>query len=170
MKTQLLAVGIVLAMAFAVLQVLGGQNHVYPSGAHWFELTATEVDSTGFTVIGDDTPLISGLGTMNEIVVLNVGTLMNVTACVTGGDLVAFKVERKSSPNADWRDYVSGTDFDTATSSLPFIEAEGPHEIEADECAMFDLNVRGAYAVRFSATTNGGDDSAPVTVYVAVRE
>lgn len=108
------------------------------------ELADFEVDTTGVTTIG-------AASEISDWIIDGIG-LLNVEVCVTSNGLNAFRVELKDHSDGEWYTYLSGTDFDTATSNLPFVTSEGPHEIEAAECAHFHMNARNAYAIRFGAT------------------
>lgn len=160
---------ILAALAVGALLVLGAtQTAVNPKAASYtYELTATDVNSTGYTVIGASGLALSGGGTEQAIQMLGIGQIAEITIESTGGDLVAFKIETHSSPNAPWVTLLENTDFDTATGTMRRCSAEGPHEIETTESAAFIVNFDVTYAFRLSATANNG--TASVEAFIAIQ-
>ena len=91
-------------------------------------------------------------------------------------DLTNFKIQRQPHSTANFLDWLEGTDFQTATATLPETlqdSAGGGLYVNAlpdgTHCQL-RLNLRGAYAVRFYAQAGAGDTPA-VTIkgYAVVR-
>ncbi len=75
-----------------------------------------------------------------------------------------FIVEVQAHKDAAWAVYLQGADFDDAeNANMLFCEDTGPHEIAQGATAMFKIDVRGAWAVRFKAS------GVAATVDVSVR-
>ena len=87
---------------------------------------------------------------------------MQVSVVNNGTD--AFLIELKTHRDGEWISYLSGTDFDTASSNLLFCSTTGPQELAADGAALVVCNIRKAWGVRISASGTAGDDTGVVTV------
>lgn len=89
--------------------------------------------------------------------------VLNLQVTETGGSsgLDGFKLLVKMHRDGAWVDLLSGTDWDTATSTLLYVSTTGPHEIAASGTATAIIRLRGV-AWKFQATAAGAD--ADVTI------
>lgn len=136
----------ILGLMFA----LGGQAG--DPGMPFEMTTGTAVSSTTTTV----TSLV--LGGRAQMLVFEVSVAGTLT-------LNGFKVQCRDHSTGSWYDYLSGTDFDSATNAnMLFATDTGPHEVgyATSGGAHAHIRVNGVEAVCFGAVTAAGT----VTVYV----
>jgi hypothetical protein len=142
-RTYLISCGLILLGA----AVLGATVHISNNGTE-FTTGAVDVGTTGFTTFSDEYTWQPdpGYGESGLVVmqVYNAGP----------GDLTAFKIQLLDCSDCEWYDYLSGTDFDTATSAMLFSTIMGPHEVTSNGYAHVHFKARGR-AFRFAATSDG---------------
>lgn len=85
-----------------------------------------------------------------------------IEVSVDGDGMNDFQVQLKHHPDGEWFTFLSGTDWDTASTSMLFCEATGPHEMADSGVANATISVRGAHSMRYRAQTD--TTSATVTV------
>lgn len=150
MKAYIISTALVLAAALAI-----GANVLLDAGGT-FDTGATTVAVSGYTTIGDPIQWDNNDPTANGLIVFEVANAAG------SGTLDGFKIQMQDHPDGQWYDYLSGSDFDTATTAMLFATTTGPHEVAAEGYAHAHVKARG-YAIRFQAS------SASSTASVRIR-
>ncbi len=95
-----------------------------------------------------------------------------VVEVANGGvnNLSNFKIQRQAHGDAEWIDWLEGTDFQSVTETLEETGYEAPNYVNtlpSGSALQIKVDVVAAYAVRFSAYGDGGTASITIKGYAA---
>jgi len=154
------AIGMTLAVvAMAVIGVAATtRTQVYPTTQALYSFDAITVDSNGYTDVTDEIPVFT-MGPKVGLRVCDVGT----NALGVDGFQILIKMDPDQE---DWDTWLSGTDFDTATTILRSVSTTGPHEIGSNGCAWAIIDAAGVWSIKAQASAN--TDPTTVTVRATV--
>lgn len=150
MRKRLIAAAAILAAIVTLIVATSGDASTeqrVAQGVATFSVGPTDVASTGLdTTIGDVHFTRQGFG-IEAFIVFEVE--------VTVGDLDDFKLMLQDHPGGQWYAYLSGTDWDTATSNNTFVFSTAPNDVTSGGFSHAHVRVP-CHAFRFDAIgTNG---------------
>ena len=152
---QLLAAGIVIVLGMVAAGFIGGasQSATAQPAAESRRVSFAGTEPAVLVSVSVD---VTTNDFRNGIVIDGAETLLLDLTNTGSYALDAFQFDYSVGASASWRTLLSGTDFDsTSIPSLVFCTTTGPHELTAGSTASLIIDVRGMYAVRFTASASG---------------